>query len=449
VIWGRSTIEGGRQTASALQGASEQDLLGRSTMRRIFWRIVPFVILAYVISQIDRSNIAIAAFQMNADLKLTAAQYGFAAGIFYIPYSFLDVPNNWMLVRVGARLWIARIMVSWGLACILMAFVVGPNSLYAIRFLLGAAEAGFYPGVIFYLSLWFPARHRAGVYALFSAALPIANLIGSPIAASLLKLDGLWALRGWQWVFLIESVPAILLGFLFYIVMADGPEKASWLSPQQRAWLVMALSQDRQPSRSGEAVSGWRAHFTPQVFALALVFAGSAAATVALGLWMPQILKGFGMSNMRAALLNMLPYAAASTAMLWWGMSSSGNADRVRRVVLPLLLIGVSLAAAVFTRSLVASLVLLSLAMIGTYALKGPFWALVSDWTPSARAATTIALINGMSNFTGFGATYLLGVIKDRTGSFSLACLPLGALAVVAAVTLLLLKRSNDRRAAA
>lgn len=436
----------GLESIAALPDLSDREFIERSTVKRVFWRIIPFVVLAYIISMIDRANIAIAAFQMNGDLKLSASQYGFAAGLFFIPYCLLEVPSSVLLLRYGARRWIARIMVSWGLVCIVMAFVKGPYSLYAVRFLLGAAEAGFYPGVIFYLSLWFPARYRGRMYAIFSMALPISNFIGSPIAAGLLGLDGLLALRGWQWLFIIESIPAILFGFLFLGVMVDGPEQASWLSPQQREWLITTLSVDEQRSRPVESSSGWRYLWSPYVLALALVFSGSAGATTALGLWMPQILKSFGLSNTNAALLNMLPYAAACVAMLYWG-AASDRSDRLWRTVLPLFLIGISLGATVLATSLVPSLLLLSLGLVGTYALKGPFWALVSDWTPTAQAATTIAQINAISNLAGFGATYLLGIIKGQTGSFSLACLPLAALAVISAVTLLLLKRMNNRLA--
>lgn len=437
----------GRMATAALPDVSQQDSLERSTIRRVFWRIVPFLVLAYIISQLDRSNISIAAFQMNGDLKLGAAQYGLAAAIYYIPYCVLEIPSSWMLTRYGARRWISRIMISWGVVCIMMAFVKGPHSLYSVRFLLGAAEAGFYPGVIFYLSLWFPARYRGRIFAVFSTALPIAYFVGSPIAAWLLELDGFLTLRGWQWLFIIESLPAILFGFMFLRMMADGPEQASWLSPQQREWLTTTLSRDEQRSRPMESLSGWRSLCSSNVLGLSLVFSGSAGATAALGLWMPQILKAFGLSNMSAALLNMLPYAAACAIMLWWGIASdrSDRSSRFWRTVLPLILIGVSLTATVFAKSLVASMVLLTLAFIGTYALKGPFWALVSDWTPTPRAAMTIAQINAISNLAGFGGTYLIGIIKDQTGSFALACLPLAALAVIAAITLLLLNRMNNR----
>ncbi|MCJ2049977.1 MFS transporter [Methylobacterium sp. J-070] len=429
--------------------ALDRSAIERQTMRRVFRRTLPFVVLAYVIAHIDRSNIAVAAFQMNKDLGLSAAEYGFAAGIFFIPYCLLEIPSNLALVRYGARRWIARIMISWGLVGFLMAFcVTGPYSLYVVRFLLGAAEAGLYPGALYYLSLWFPVQYRARVFAIFGTALPISNLIGAPLAASLLELDGLLGLRGWQWVFIIESLPPLIFGYIFLKIMADKPEDADWLAPVQRAWLTRSLAEAAPVAANGRS-SGWRQLLNPEVLGLSLVFAGSASATTALGLWMPQILKEFGLSNFGAATLNMFPYASACLAMLWWGAWSDRSNERFWRTVLPLLVIAVSLAATLFTGSLVTLLILLSFTLVGTYAVKGPFWALVNEWIPAGNAAGSIAQINALSNLAGFGATYLLGYIKNETGSFSQACLPLVASAFAAAITLRLLRRRRNNFAAA
>ncbi len=439
-------------TVDALSPADlgDRSVIEQQTMRQVFRRTLPFVILAYIIAHIDRSNIAVASFQMNKDLGLSAAEYGFAAGIFFLPYCLLEIPSNLMLVRYGARRWIARIMISWGLVGFLMAFCVsGPYSLYAVRFLLGAAEAGLYPGALYYLSLWSPVQYRARVFAIFGTSLPISNLVGAPLAASLLEFDGVLGLRGWQWVFVIESLAPIVFGVIFLKIMADGPAKARWLAPEQREWLTRTLAADMEHIRPVSHAAGWQQLFSTEVLGLSLVFAGSAAATTALGLWMPQILKDFGLSNFGAAALNMIPYAAACAAMLWWGASSDRSKERFWRTVLPLLVIAVSLAATVFTGSLVILLILLSTTLIGTYAVKGPFWALVNEWLPSRDAAGSIAQINALSNLAGFGATYLLGYIKDQTGSFSRACLPLVATALAAAFTLWLLKRRQHRLAAA
>jgi sugar phosphate permease len=416
-------------------------LLEKATMKRVFWRIMPFVTLAYFISYIDRVNIGIAALQMNKVLHIDAAQYGLAAGIFFISYCLLEVPSNLLLVRFGARRWLARIMISWGIVGFFMAFVAGPYSLYVVRFLLGAAEAGLYPGAIFYLALWFPARYRGRMIAIFGVAVPVSSFVGSPISAALLATNGMFGLHGWQWLFILESVPAILFGFLFLALMTDGPETATWLTSAQRDWLIAELASEQRRPRPVTLFSTWRVLGNPYVLGLALVYAGSAGATVGLGLWLPLILKSFGLTNMQAALLNMLPFGIASVAMVWWGVGSDKARERLWRTVLPLILAGASLAATCLTSSLTPALILLSLALIGTYALKGPFWALVSDWVPTAGAAAAIAQINALSNLAGFGATYLLGYIKKTTGSFPLACLPLVALTVIAVIALLLLSR--------
>ncbi len=438
-------------TEAVSSGSTDQrPEIERSTMRLVFRRILPLVVLAYVVAYIDRSNIAVAAFQMNKDLGLSASDYGFAAGIFFIPYCLLEIPSNLMQVRYGARRWIARIMISWGIVGFMMAFLVtGPYSLYAVRFLLGAAEAGLYPGALYYLTQWVPVQYRARAFALFGAALPIANFVSAPAAASLLELDGLLQLRGWQWVFVVESLIPIVFGFVILRVLVDRPEQARWLSPDQRDWLLDTLAADADRLPSHKRISAWKRLFSVEVLGLSVVFAGSAGATTALGLWMPQILRSFGLSNFGAAFLNVIPYACACVAMLWWGRWSDRTNERFWRTVVPMLVIAGSLTATVFTGSLPALLALLSLTLVGTYAVKGPFWALVNEWLPARDTAGSIAQINALSNLAGFGATYLLGYIRDRTGSFSQACLPLVASALAAAFTLWLLQRRRNRLAAA
>ncbi|PLZ01517.1 MFS transporter [Burkholderia sp. WAC0059] len=417
-------------------------------MRRVIWRIMPFVTLGYFISYVDRVNVGFSALQMNRDLGIGPAQFGFAAGIFFISYCLLEVPSNLAMARFGARRWLARIMISWGIVGMCMAFVVGPRSLYLLRFLLGAAEAGFYPGAILYLTMWFPARYRARMIALFGVSVPLSVFIGSPISAALLQLHGYLGLKGWQWLFVLEGLPAVAFGLLFLAVMVDRPAEARWLSPQQRQWLVAELAAEAQQARPVGASSTWRVLANRHVLGLALVYSGTAGATVGLGLWLPQILKSFDLSTMETGLLNMVPFGIASIVMVWWGRASDRAGERLWRTVAPLAVMSASLAAVLFTHSLVPTLVLLSLALIGTYAIKGPFWALVSDWVPAAGAAAAIGQINALSNLAGFGATWLLGVIKAATGSYPIALLPLVALALLAIVALLLLAR-YDRRASA
>jgi ACS family tartrate transporter-like MFS transporter len=417
-------------------------------MRRVMWRIMPLVTLGYFISYIDRVNIGFAALQMNRDLGIGPAEYGFAAGVFFVSYCLLEVPSNLAMRRFGARRWLARIMISWGLVGIGMAFVMGPRSLYLVRFLLGAAEAGFYPGAILYMTMWFPSRYRARMLALFGVSVPLSVFIGSPISAALLELNGLFGLKGWQCLLVLESIPAILFGLFFYIVMVDTPQQASWLTPQQRQWLANELAVDSQQKRPVAATSTWRVLADRHVLGLALVYSGTAGATVGLGLWLPQILKSFGLSNMATGFLNMVPFGAASVAMLWWGRSSDKSSERLWKTLIPLFLTSASLLLVMLTNSLVPTLVLLTAALVGIYSIKGPFWALVSDWLPTANAAAAIAQINALSNLTGFGATYLLGLIKTRTGSYQIAIQPFVALSVAAIIVLFLLSRSSRTSAA-
>jgi ACS family tartrate transporter-like MFS transporter len=424
--------------------APQDDDLERATMRRVAWRIMPFLTFGYFIAYIDRVNVGFAALQMNADLGLNGAQFGFAAGIFFIAYCLLEVPSNLAMVRFGARRWLARILISWGIIGIAMAFVVGPYSLYLVRFLLGAAEAGFYPGAILYLTLWFPAKYRARMIAIFGVSVPLSIFLGSPVSAASLELHGHFGLKGWQSLFILESIPAILFGFLFLAVMSDEPSKAGWLTPSQRQWLIATLKDEQDRERPVDrGLSTWSVLGNRYVLGLSLVYAGSAGATVGLGLWMPQILKSFGLSTLQTGFLNMLPFGIATVVMVWWGRASDRAGERLWRTVLPLSLAGASLVAVLLTKSLLPTLVLLSIALIGVYSIKGPFWALVSDWVPAAQAAVAIGQINALSNLTGFGATYLLGVIKDATGSYPLALLPLAALSVLAIVTVLALGRAG------
>jgi ACS family tartrate transporter-like MFS transporter len=425
-------------SAIALQEEAE---LEKVTMRRVVWRIMPFVTLGYFISYLDRVNIGFSALQMNKDIGINFSQFGLAAGIFFISYCLLEVPSNLAMAHFGARRWLARIMISWGIIGIGMAFVVGPYSLYLVRLLLGAAEAGFYPGVILYLTYWFPAKYRARMIAVFGVSVPLSVFVGSPISAALLQMHGYLGFKGWQWLFILESIPAILFGLLFFAVMVDRPAQARWLTPEQRRWLTATLAAEQAQARPVGTLSTWRLLANKHVLGLALVYSGSAGATVGLGLWLPQILKSFGLTTMQTGLLNMLPFGVASVVMVWWGRYSDRKGERVWRTILPLLLASVSLGAVLLTKSLVPTMLLLAAALIGIYAIKGPFWALVSDWVPAAGAAAAIAQINALSNLAGFGATYLLGVIKDATGSYPIALLPLVALSVLAIIVLIALAR--------
>lgn len=414
-------------------------------MRKVTWRLLPFLMLAYFIAFVDRVNAGFAALQMNHDIGLSKAAFGFGAGIFYISYVLFEVPSNLALEKVGARLWIARIMVSWGIVAGLMATIVGPWSFYAVRFLLGAAEAGFFPGVILYLTYWFPAESRGRIIAMFMVAIPLSSLIGSPISAALLGTEGWLGLHGWQWMFILEAVPAILLGIAALFVLPDSPAQARWLAPAERTWLHDRLAQGTERARTAPHMPLWSILTNKYVLTLALVYAGSSGVSQALSLWQPQMIKSFGMTNMQVGLLNSIPFAVASVAMIWWGRRSDRAHERVWHTALPLGLSALALASTFAATSVAPFIILLCLILVGTYALKGPFWGLASEWLAGGTAAAAgLAQINALGNFAGFVDSYLIGAIREATGSYPLALLPLVAIAIAGCIAVLLLGRGAD-----
>ena len=280
-------------------------------LRKITYRIVPFIMLLYFIAFIDRVNIGFASLTMNKDLGFSPSVFGFGAGIFFLGYFLFEVPSNLILEKVGARIWIARVMITWGLISSGMALVQGSTSFYVLRFLLGAAEAGFFPGIILYLSYWFPARKRAAVTALFMAAAPLSTALGSPISGALLEMHGILGLAGWQWMFLIEAVPAVILGVVVLFYMTDRPEKAKWLADDERAWLVNEMNAERAAKSGTASHSIWHGLADLKVLALSLVYFGTSAGLYTLGIWAPQIIKEFGLTSLQVGFLNAIPATLA------------------------------------------------------------------------------------------------------------------------------------------
>ena len=414
------------------------------TIRKVALRIVPFLMICYFVSFVDRVNLGFAALDMVRDLRLSPTVFGFGGGIFFLSYFLCEVPSNLLLAQVGARRWIARIMVTWGIFAGAMALVTGPTSLYLIRFLLGAAEAGFFPGVILYITYWFPAEYRARIIGWFTVAIPVSSFIGSPISAMLLvATDGWLGLRGWQWMFILEALPAVVLGFVCLVVLSDGPSDATWLRPDERMWLLARLDVDRRRQRPVGQMSLWRVLWHRDVLLLAVVLAGSTAVSSGLQLWQPQIIQSYDLNNMQTGLLNSIPFALASVIMVWVGQRSDRTGERIWHAAVPLMLTAVSLTSALVFDSLFSIVVILSFAVIGIYAGKGPVWAVSTEWLSAGTAAAGLAQINALSNLAGFGTTYAMGFIKDATGSFALALLPLVGLSAMAAVTILWIGRNR------
>jgi ACS family tartrate transporter-like MFS transporter len=357
------------------------------------------------------------------------------------------VPSNLILHRVGARVWIARIMLTWGLISGAMAFVQGPTSFYVLRFLLGAAEAGFFPGIILYLSYWFPARHRAGVTAFFMAAVPISIAIGSPISGALLTMDGILGLHGWQWLFLVEAAPAVLLAGVVLVYMTDRPEKAGWLTDEERNWLVDEMrSEERQVAQDHGSHSVLRALSNPWVLSLALIYFGTSAGLYTVGIWSPQIIAQHGVGPFATGLINAIPPIAAVLAMVWWARHSDRTGERNWHVFIACLVAATGLGVAAYTTSLVPVVLALVLVSAGVSSAKPPLWSIPTQFLTGAAAATGIATINSIGNLGGFAGPFVIGWLKEQTGDYRSGLLSVAAALIFSAALVLVLARQRSRR---
>ncbi len=393
--------------------------LEKRVISKLTRRIVPFIMLLYFIAYLDRVNIGFAALTMNDDIGLSASAFGFAAGVFFIGYFLFEVPSNLVLHRVGARVWIARIMLTWGIISGAMAFVQGPISLYILRFLLGAAEAGFFPGIILYLSYWFPARHRAGVTAFFMAAVPISIAIGSPISGALLTMDGVLGLRGWQWMFLVEAAPAVLLAGVVLMYLTDRPERATWLDDEEREWLVAEMkAEETSVTREHGSQSALKAMANPWVLALALIYFGTSAGLYTVGVWSPQIIAQHGTGPFTTGLINAVPPIFAVVAMVLWSRHSDRTGERNWHVVIACLFAAAGLVLAAYTSGLMLAVVALILVSAGVSSAKPPLWSIPTQFLAGAAAATGIAAINSIGNLGGFAGPFIIGWLRDTTGDF-------------------------------
>ena len=409
--------------------------------RKLMLRIIPFVMLLYFISFLDRVNVGFAAMTMNKAIGLSPSAFGLGGGLFFIGYFLFEVPSNLILHKVGARIWIARVMVTWGLVSAASAFVVGPNTFYALRFLLGVAEAGFFPGIILYLTLWFPARQRAVAAAWFMAAAPISTAIGSPISGAIMQLPAFAGLSDWQLLYIIEAVPAVILGAVVLKYMTDTPSKAHWLQAEERDWLMTKLKAeaDARQSKAGHSDAALRALRDPRVLALALIYFGTSAGLYTLGIWAPLIVHQYGFSAWQTGLLTGMPSIVAVVAMILWARHSDRKEERTWHVVIPCLLACVGFLFVGQANTALSILVALSIVNVGISAAKAPLWAMPSAFLSGAGAAAGIAMINSIGNLGGFVGPFAIGWLKNVTGGYSAGLYVVaGTLAVSAVVTLLL-----------
>jgi ACS family tartrate transporter-like MFS transporter len=412
----------------------------KRTMDKVTWRLVPFLMLCYFIAYLDRVNVGFAGASMSKDLALSAGAFGGAAGIFFIAYFFFEVPSNLALDRFGARLWIARIMLTWGVIAGAQAFVVGEFSLNIVRLLLGAAEAGFFPGVIFFLTLWFPAAYRARIVGWFMFAIPISTVIGAPISGLILNLEGVGGLHGWQWMFLIEALPAILMTLAVLYYLTDRPREAQWLQPGESQWLQDRLDAERANREQHGAVSWFSSMLDPRVIALGFVYMGCNIPQYGLSFFLPQIVKGFGqLSNLEVGCITALPYVVGAIGMLLWSRHSDKMAERKWHTVIPLAIIVIGLALAAVMPTPLTKMIFLCVAGFGFFAVLPVFWTLPTTFLTGTGAAAGIAAVNSIGNLGGYFGPKVFGALKDWTGTDFASLMFLAACAIIGAVIVLVL----------
>jgi ACS family tartrate transporter-like MFS transporter len=410
------------------------DTLERGTMRKVYLRLLPFALVTYFVCYLDRINVGFASLTMNKDLGLSASMYGFAAGAFFWGYCLFEVPSNLILERVGARLWIARIMITWGILSGATAFCTGPWSFLVIRFLLGVAEAGFFPGIVLFFTYWFPDRHRARVVAGFFVALPLAVMTGAPISTALLGLDGLRDLAGWQWMFLCEAVPAVLLGIAVLFYVTDRPAEARWLSEAERAWLVAVIDDERRRIETRRKFGLLRAFWDPKVLLLSLNYLGMGTAALGMLFFLPQIIKQLGLTNMQVGWVTMLPYACGAIGTVTWGWISDKMGERRWNLFGACVVAALGLVIAASFVNTYWVLVGVSIAQIGMSGKQGPFWAMPSMFLTGTASAAGIAWINSIGNLGGSIGPTIVGWVKDSTGGFAGGLYCMAGFALMSAV---------------
>jgi ACS family tartrate transporter-like MFS transporter len=429
-------------TTSSHSGATDgvRSLSAEQTrvLHKAAWRLIPLLALAYFFNYLDRTSVGYAALQMTGQLGLTATQFGLGAGIMFFGYCLCEVPSNLAMYRFGARLWMARIMITWGLAAAATALVVGPYSFYALRLILGIAEAGFFPGVIFFLTLWFPAQYRTRVLAWFTVATPISFLVGGPLSIWLLQMHGFLGLAGWQWMFLIEGLPACILGLITLKVLTNHPAEATWLSDDERGVLTGMLAEEQS---KGQHSHGFKAALKdPRVWILSSITFSFTLGSYGIGIWLPQMLKAHGVEVSMIGWVAAIPYFFATIALLMWAKHVDRTGNGIFNLALAMFLAGAALLGALQTSTLVPALAGITMALIGTIAGKTIFYTLPGKFLRGQAAAGGIALINSIGAFGGFVGPFLMGFLKDYTGSFTSGLMVMGCIMFMAAVMVMSLR---------
>lgn len=416
--------------------------LASVTLRKVTLRLIPFLFVLYIVAWLDRVNVGFAALQMNADLGFSSAAFGFGSGVFFVGYCLFEVPSNLILHRVGARRWIARIMITWGAISVAMMFVRTTASFYVLRFLLGAAEAGFFPGMVYYLSQWYPEGQRARAIAAFMTAVPVSGVVGGPLSGALLNLSGVLGLAGWQWLFLVEGVPAILFGVIVLVYLTDRPDTARWLSPAEKDWLVSKVAAERASSSTGHPIGVLSALMNPTIWQLGVIFLLAAIGFYGYSFWAPLVIKSLTTSSdLQVGLILGAISAVTIILMLLNSAHSDRTDERPWHVTIPLLVMAAGFFGCAFLRQPVLAVFSLALVPIGHCAAYGPFWSMPTLFFSGAPSAAGIALVVTIANIGGFLGPTMIGAMKDRFGTDAPAFILLAVCAIVGALLALGLRR--------
>ncbi len=417
-----------------MDSIGDRRALERSAMAKVYVRLLPFTMIAYFLAYVDRINVSFAALTMNKDIGLSAAAFGFSGTLFYIGYVLFEVPSNLAMEKVGARLWIARIMISWGAVSGATALVGGETGFYVVRFLLGVAEAGFFPGMMLLFTYWFPEHHRARIVAGFTVALPLAIGLGAPVSTAIMELNGMFGLKGWQLLYVFEAVPTVVLGVVTLFFLTDQPAQATWLTPAERGWLVEELSNERRQKDTHRAFSIAEMMRNPQVLWMSLNYFGIVTGSLGMAMFIPQIIKQLGFSNMNVGWLTMIPYLIGAVSMLVFGWSSDRRQERRWHLVIASVFAGAGLLIAGLTMGTMWSLVGMSLAAAGFYGSKGPFFAMPAMFLSGSALAAGLGWINSLGNIGGAVGPWMVGLARDATGNFATGLYLLTAFSVLSAV---------------
>jgi ACS family tartrate transporter-like MFS transporter len=422
------------------------DRLESAVVSRLMWRLLPFLFLLYIVAYLDRINVSFAILQMRGQLGLSDRAYGRAAGMFFAGYFFFQLPSNLVLEKFGVRRWISGLMITWGVISCLMIFIRGPISFYAMRFLLGAAEAGFFPGMILYMKRWFPANARARAVAWFMTANPLAGIVGSPVSGALLGISGK-GLSGWQWMFLMEGIPAILLGVAVFWALSDNPREAGWLKGEEREWLLARLALEQQAESTLSKDNLWAVLVSPRIWMLSIVYFGVPTAMYGVTLWLPSVIRSLsGLSYFLTGLVSTLPFVVTTVVMVLVGMLSDRAAERRWHTAVPAFVGAIALVAAGYGVSTAMVVACIGLGMACAESMVGPFWAMATSQMAGLSAAAGIAVINSLANLGGYFGPDIIGFFRKANGGFRGGLLAIAAtLALSGGVALIVGRQSASK----